>query len=159
MNSDAHDCCRCSGKMKEGKHDFMARAGNEIVVVKDVPALVCDTCGGIEYTLEVSKRDRCDHEGILCRTTAGKASGDGGDPVQASAGGHEWASIACRRIHAKSNLQRRSQWVLNLRFVDFHHEGHEVHKEHTEAAIQKGFETDAEHRGLLDAEKLVRSRR
>lgn len=45
---------------------------------------------------------------------------------------------------------------MNLRFVDFHHE---VHKEHTEAAIQKGFETDAEHRGLLDAEKLVRSRR
>jgi hypothetical protein len=65
-------------------------------------------------------------------------------------------SIACRRTHAKSNLQRRSQRVLNLRFVDFHHE---VNKEHTEAAIQKGFETDAEHRGLLDAEKLVRSRR
>jgi YgiT-type zinc finger domain-containing protein len=41
--------------MKEGKHDFMYRAGNEIVVVKDVPALICDTCGEIEYTLEVSR--------------------------------------------------------------------------------------------------------
>ena len=51
MNSDAHDCCRCSGKMHEGRHDFMARVGNEIVVVKDVPALICDTCGEIEYTL------------------------------------------------------------------------------------------------------------
>ena len=33
----------------------MARVGNEIVVVKDVPALICDTCGEIEYTLEVSR--------------------------------------------------------------------------------------------------------
>jgi YgiT-type zinc finger domain-containing protein len=31
----------------------MARARNEIVVVKDVPALICDTSGEIEYTLEV----------------------------------------------------------------------------------------------------------
>lgn len=55
MNSEAHDCCRCSGKMHEGEHDFMVRAGNEIVVIKDVPALICDTCGEVEYTLEVSR--------------------------------------------------------------------------------------------------------
>ena len=55
MNSDAHDCCRCSGKMHESRHDFMARVENEIVVVKDAPALICDTCGEIEYTLEVSR--------------------------------------------------------------------------------------------------------
>jgi YgiT-type zinc finger domain-containing protein len=34
---------------------FMARVGDEIVVIKDVPALICDTCGEIEYTLEVSR--------------------------------------------------------------------------------------------------------
>jgi len=36
------------------QHDFMARVGNEIVVIKDVPAIICDTCGEVEYTLEVS---------------------------------------------------------------------------------------------------------
>ena len=55
MNFDAHDCCYCTGKMLEGMHDFMARVGNEILVIKDVPALIFDTCGEVEYTLEVSK--------------------------------------------------------------------------------------------------------
>jgi YgiT-type zinc finger domain-containing protein len=55
MISNAHDCCRCASKMREGRHDFMARVGDEIVVTKDVPALICDTCGEIEYTLEVSR--------------------------------------------------------------------------------------------------------
>jgi YgiT-type zinc finger domain-containing protein len=41
--------------MREGKHDFMARVGNEIIVIKDVPALICDTSGEVEYTLEVSR--------------------------------------------------------------------------------------------------------
>ncbi len=56
MKSDTYDCCRCAGKMREGKHDFMARVGDEIVVIKDVPALICDTCGEVEYTLEASER-------------------------------------------------------------------------------------------------------
>ena len=33
----------------------MARIEDEIIVIKDVPALICDTCGNIEYTLEVSR--------------------------------------------------------------------------------------------------------
>ena len=55
MNSNAHDCCRSTGKMREGKHDFMARVGDESVVIKHVPALICDTCGEVEYTLEISR--------------------------------------------------------------------------------------------------------
>jgi len=55
MRSDAYDCCCGAGKMREGRHDFMARVGDEIVVIKDVPALVCDTCGEVEYTLDVSR--------------------------------------------------------------------------------------------------------
>jgi len=36
MSSDTHDCCGCAGKMREGRHDFMARVGNEIdVIMKD----------------------------------------------------------------------------------------------------------------------------
>ena len=55
MSSDAHDCCCYAGKMREGRHDFMARVVDEIIVIKDVPALICDTCGEVEYTREVSK--------------------------------------------------------------------------------------------------------
>lgn len=54
MNSDAHDCCCSAGRMREGRHDFMARVGDEIIVIKDVPALICDICGEVEYTPEVS---------------------------------------------------------------------------------------------------------
>ncbi len=55
MNSGAHDYSCCAGKMHEGKHDFMARVGDEIIAIKDVPALICDTCSNVEYTLEVSR--------------------------------------------------------------------------------------------------------
>jgi YgiT-type zinc finger domain-containing protein len=55
MSLGAHDCCRCAVRMREGKHDFISRVGDEIIVIKDVPALICDTCGEVEYTLEVSR--------------------------------------------------------------------------------------------------------
>ncbi len=55
MSSSAYGCCCCADKMREGRHDFMARVGDEIIVIKDVPALICDTCGEVEYTLEVSR--------------------------------------------------------------------------------------------------------
>jgi YgiT-type zinc finger domain-containing protein len=56
MSSDAYDYSRqCAGKMREGRHDFMARVGDEIIVIKDVPAFICNTCGEIEYALEVSR--------------------------------------------------------------------------------------------------------
>ncbi len=55
MSSSSHDCCCYAGKMREGKHEFMARVGDEIVVIKDVPALICDICGEVEYTPEVSE--------------------------------------------------------------------------------------------------------
>jgi YgiT-type zinc finger domain-containing protein len=55
MNPDVHDCCRFAGKIHKGEHNFMTRIGDEIFVIKDVPALVCDTCGDVEYALEVSR--------------------------------------------------------------------------------------------------------
>ena len=73
MSSDAYDCCYCAVKMREGRHDFMARVGDEIVVIKDVPALICDTYGEVE--------DRCDNEGFLRGTAACKALGGGGDYI------------------------------------------------------------------------------
>lgn len=41
--------------MREGKHEFMAKVGDRIVVIKDVPALICDICGEVEYAPEVSR--------------------------------------------------------------------------------------------------------
>ena len=38
MSSVAHDCCCKIGKMREGRHDFMARIEDEIIVIKDVTA-------------------------------------------------------------------------------------------------------------------------
>ncbi len=37
MSSDGSNCCCSTGKMGKGRHDFMARVEDEIVVVKDVP--------------------------------------------------------------------------------------------------------------------------
>lgn len=65
MNSDANDCCRCSGKMREGRHDFIARIGDEIIVIKDVPALICDSCGEVEYGLEASREIERIREDLL----------------------------------------------------------------------------------------------
>jgi YgiT-type zinc finger domain-containing protein len=71
MSSIAHDCCCGTGKMHEGRHDFMARVQDEIIVIKDVPAFICDTCGEIEYTLEVSREiDRIMKEFIAGRLRA-----------------------------------------------------------------------------------------
>jgi YgiT-type zinc finger domain-containing protein len=55
MNLEGHDCCRCSGKISAGRNDFIARIGEEIIVIKDIPALTCDSCGEVEYGLEVSR--------------------------------------------------------------------------------------------------------
>jgi YgiT-type zinc finger domain-containing protein len=78
MNSDVHDCSRCAGKMREGRHDVMAQVGDEIIVIKDVPALVCDTCGEVEYTLEVSREIDAIRKEFFAGTAAGQAAGGGG---------------------------------------------------------------------------------
>jgi len=57
MNSDTLIAVCGAGEMREGRHDFMTRVGDEIVVVKDVRLLICDTCGEVEYTLETSREE------------------------------------------------------------------------------------------------------
>ncbi len=54
-DSGIHNCSRCAVRMREGRHNFTAKVGDKIIVIKDVPALICDSCSEIEYTLEVSK--------------------------------------------------------------------------------------------------------
>jgi len=43
-------CPFCDGTLEESTTEFMGRAGNEIVVIKDVPAHVCEKCGESNYT-------------------------------------------------------------------------------------------------------------
>ena len=35
---------------------FMARVGDEIIVIRDVPAFICDRCGEAYYSAEVSRK-------------------------------------------------------------------------------------------------------
>ena len=63
-------CSLCKGSLREGKTEFMTRVGDEIVVVKDVPAYVCEQCGEAYYSLEISRKldivMKDVHQGKLC---------------------------------------------------------------------------------------------
>ena len=49
-------CTFCKGRLEEEKTEFIARAGGEVVVIKDVPAYVCDQCGEAYYTPEIPRK-------------------------------------------------------------------------------------------------------
>ena len=49
-------CSFCKGKLREGKAEFMAHAGDEVIVIKDVPAYVCEQCGEAYYTTGTSRK-------------------------------------------------------------------------------------------------------
>ena len=49
-------CSFCKGKLREGKTEFMAHAGGEVIVIKDVPAYVCEQCGEAYYTTGTSRK-------------------------------------------------------------------------------------------------------
>jgi len=42
MNSNL--CTFCKGTLKEGKTEFMVRINHEVVVIKNIPACICDRC-------------------------------------------------------------------------------------------------------------------
>ena len=47
-------CSFCKGKLREGTTEFMAHAAGEVIVIKDVPAYVCEQCGEAYYTAGTS---------------------------------------------------------------------------------------------------------
>jgi len=63
-------CIRDRGTLHEGTAEFIARIGDEIIVVRDVPALICDRCGEAYYSAEVSRKIDAvmadAHSGRLC---------------------------------------------------------------------------------------------
>ena len=37
-------CMFCKGKLQKGLHEFIARIDDQIVVIKDLPAMICNQC-------------------------------------------------------------------------------------------------------------------
>jgi YgiT-type zinc finger domain-containing protein len=49
-------CSFCEGKLQRGKTEFVARVEDEVIVIKEVPAYVCEQCGESYYTPEISRK-------------------------------------------------------------------------------------------------------
>ena len=49
-------CSFCKGKLYEGKTEFIAKVGAEVISIKDVPAYICENCGEAYYTPEISRK-------------------------------------------------------------------------------------------------------
>jgi YgiT-type zinc finger domain-containing protein len=49
-------CSFCKGKLRKGNTEFMAHAAEEVIVIKDVPAFVCEQCGEAYYTAKTSRK-------------------------------------------------------------------------------------------------------
>ena len=59
----------CNGKLQEKKTEFVAKVRDKVVVIKDVPAYICERCEEAYFTPEISRKiDRIMrefHEGRL----------------------------------------------------------------------------------------------
>ncbi|MCX9014122.1 MAG: type II toxin-antitoxin system MqsA family antitoxin [Candidatus Methanoperedens sp.] len=47
-------CSFCKGKLVKGKTEFVVKANDEMLVIKDVSALVCSECGEAYYSPDES---------------------------------------------------------------------------------------------------------
>lgn len=50
------NCFMCKGKLEEKNTTFMVELDNCIIIIKHVPSLVCEQCGEVSYSNEVSKQ-------------------------------------------------------------------------------------------------------
>jgi len=49
-------CPFCKGDMKEGKTSLPYEIGERLIVVRNVPALVCEQCGEVFIEMKVAKK-------------------------------------------------------------------------------------------------------
>jgi YgiT-type zinc finger domain-containing protein len=49
-------CALCGGKLREGFTELVMKIGDEVVVIKKVPALVCSCCVEAYVTPEASEK-------------------------------------------------------------------------------------------------------
>ncbi len=63
-------CTFCKGTLHEGKVEVIARVRDGIIVIKEVPAFICDRCGEAYYRAEISRKIdtvmKDAHSGRLC---------------------------------------------------------------------------------------------
>ena len=50
------NCFMCKGKLEEKNTTVMVELDNCIIIIKNVPSLVCEQCGEVSYSNEVSKQ-------------------------------------------------------------------------------------------------------
>lgn len=50
------NCFMCKGKLEEKNTTFMVELDNCIIIIKNVPSLVCEQCGEVLYSNDVSKQ-------------------------------------------------------------------------------------------------------
>ncbi len=50
------ECFYCKGKLEKKNTTFMVDVGNCIVIVKNVPSMVCRQCGEVSYDGETAKQ-------------------------------------------------------------------------------------------------------
>ena len=49
-------CSFCKGRIVKGETEFMVRVGSELLVIRDIPAYVCEGCGEAYYTPDISRK-------------------------------------------------------------------------------------------------------
>ncbi len=49
-------CFMCKGNLEEKKTTFMVELDNCIIIIKNVPSMVCRQCGEVTYSNEVAKQ-------------------------------------------------------------------------------------------------------
>jgi len=50
------DVCNCGqGRLRRGVTEYVTRVGGRVLVIKNVPALICDICGEAYLTPEASR--------------------------------------------------------------------------------------------------------
>ena len=54
--TDSDICALCGGKLREGLTELVLKAGDDLAVIKSVPALVCSCCGEACLMPEVSEK-------------------------------------------------------------------------------------------------------
>jgi len=46
----------CKGRLIKGETEFIVRVGSELLVIRDIPAYVCEGCGEAYYIPDISRR-------------------------------------------------------------------------------------------------------
>jgi YgiT-type zinc finger domain-containing protein len=49
-------CSSCYGKLRQGETEFRVHSGDEAIVIRNVPAHICEQCGEAYYTVSISRK-------------------------------------------------------------------------------------------------------